>query len=94
VLSTILKKHLKFAPYCTYKIYTVKTMGKLTFFSSTKPTFLNAIPVWIYRDRVEKLNFGSSFMSKDLHSQAGYHRLAIATFWRTFQHDGKISPAW
>jgi hypothetical protein len=27
-----------------------------------------------------------------------YHRvdteLAIATFWRTIHHDGKISPAW
>ncbi len=22
------------------------------------------------------------------------HRVATATFWRTFHHDGKISPAW
>ncbi len=22
------------------------------------------------------------------------HRVASATFWRTFHHDGKISPAW
>ncbi len=22
------------------------------------------------------------------------HRLALATFWRTFHHDGKFSPAW
>jgi hypothetical protein len=23
-----------------------------------------------------------------------YTRLAMATFWRTFYHDGKVSPAW
>jgi hypothetical protein len=22
------------------------------------------------------------------------HRVVIATFWRIFHHDGKISPAW
>ena len=22
------------------------------------------------------------------------HRVAMATFWRTFHHDGKINPAW
>ena len=22
------------------------------------------------------------------------HRVAMASFWRTFHHDGKISPAW
>ncbi len=22
------------------------------------------------------------------------NRVAMATFWRTFHHDGKISPAW
>ena len=29
-----------------------------------------------------------------LSTQQSTHRVAIADFWRTFHHDGKISPGW
>ncbi len=29
-----------------------------------------------------------------VHRREGTNRLAMATFWRTFHHDGKFSPAW
>jgi hypothetical protein len=59
---------------------TEKTKRKGTFFSLHKTNFLNKFSVWIFRDKVEKLNFGSSFMSKDLHSQAGSHH-RVHTEW-------------
>jgi hypothetical protein len=31
---------------------------------------------------------------KDKGHTQSTHRVAMAIFWRTFHHDGKISPAW
>jgi hypothetical protein len=50
---------------------------------------------WFIKKQNQKIPWHCPFKSKFAkHRWESTNRLAMATFWRTFHHHGKISPAW
>ncbi len=58
-----------------------------------RPAGIKKVKVIYTEDKLELFIYAVYKYIKYLMPQST-HRVAIATFWRTFHHDGKISPAW
>ncbi len=78
--------------FCFLKIFTCFTYYINVLYVWTDST-MSCIQFYVLSRRLV-LTLSPSLTPMALSCPQSTHRVAMATFWRAFHHDGKISPAW
>ncbi len=90
----ILKKELDYETLSSYHlVLEVRDQGEEAVLSASTAIFIQVIGTEAVRRHNDKreLVFPTKYWQSSNHI---VHKVATAAFWRTFSHEGKISPGW